>query len=197
MPTLPYLHFQGQCAAALAFYAQVFGGTNLQTLRYAEGPQAPPAWKSSTRILHGQVSIGDGTLMASDFPPGMAGDAQKGFSVMQSAPDVASARAIFDPLADGIAPPGIEGGVMHAHFTTGPGAPLMGSDTATGMANPSGSPTVFHAAAPPERAARIFAALAEGGTTIMPLAPTFWAPAFGMLRDTWGTSWMISVVPQT
>lgn len=24
MPTLPYLHFQGRCAEALAFYAQVF-----------------------------------------------------------------------------------------------------------------------------------------------------------------------------
>ena len=100
MPTLPYLHFQGQCAAALAFHAQVFGGTNLQTLPYAEGPQAPPAWKSSPRIRHGQITIGDGTLMASDFPPGMAGDAQKGFSVMQTAPDVASARAIFEQLAD-------------------------------------------------------------------------------------------------
>ena len=103
----------------------------------------------------------------------------------------------FADAPPGSAPPGNADGVMHAQFTAGPGAPLMGSDTATGMANPSGSPTVFHAAPNAARAAEVFDALAEGGTTIMPLAATFWAPAFGMLRDTWGVSWMISVVPQT
>lgn len=101
MPTLPYIHFQGQCAEALAYYATVFGGTGLQMMRYADGPEAPPAWTDSPRIMHGQVTIWDGTLMASDYPPGVAGDAQKGFSVMQSAPDTATARAVFDQLADG------------------------------------------------------------------------------------------------
>lgn len=103
MPTLPYIHFQGQCAEALAFYAEVFGGTNLQTMRYADGPEAPPAWKESSRIMHGQVTIYDGTLMASDYPPGMEGDGQRGFSVMQSAPDVTEAERVFSLLArDGI-----------------------------------------------------------------------------------------------
>ena len=101
MPTLPYIHFQGQCAAALAFYQQVFDGRDLQIMRYADGPEAPEAWKSSPRVMHGQVTLYDGTLMASDFPPGLEGDAQKGFSVMQTAPDVATGRAIFDRLCDG------------------------------------------------------------------------------------------------
>ena len=101
MPTMPYIHFQGDCAEALRFYARVFGGTDLQLMRYAEGPQAPEAWGASDRIMHGQVTIMDGTLMASDYPPGVTGDAQKGFSVMQTAPDVASARQIFDKLATG------------------------------------------------------------------------------------------------
>ena len=101
MPTLPYIHFQGQCAEALAFYQQVFGGRDLQIMRYADGPQAPEAWKSSDRIMHGQVTLYDGTLMASDYPPGLEGDPQKGFSVMQTAPDVATGRAIFDRLSDG------------------------------------------------------------------------------------------------
>ena len=39
--------------------------------------------------------------MASDFPPGLEGDPQKGFSVMQTAPDVATGRAIFDKLCEG------------------------------------------------------------------------------------------------
>lgn len=101
MPTHPYLHFQGQCAQALTFYADVFGGTGLQLMRYAEGPGAPEAWTSSDRVMHGQVTIGDGTLMASDFPPGTEGDPQKGFSVMQTAPDATLARAVFDQLAEG------------------------------------------------------------------------------------------------
>jgi PhnB protein len=135
MPTLPYIHFQGQCAEALAFYAQVFGGTGLQTMRYADGPGAPEAWKASDRIMHGQVTLFDGTLMASDYPPGVEGDAQRGFSVMQSAPDAATARAVFDRLA-------------------------------------------------------------EGGTVIDPFKPTFFSPGFGMVRDRFGTAWIISAMPE-
>ena len=101
MPTMPYIHFQGQCAEALTFYATVFGGTGLQTMRYADGPGASDAWKASSRIMHGQVTIGDGTLMASDYPPGVEGDRQTGVSVMQTAADAATARRIFDQLADG------------------------------------------------------------------------------------------------
>lgn len=134
MPTLPYLHFQGQCADALAFYAQVFGGTNLQTMRYADGPDGPPGWKDSTRIMHGQVTLYDGTLMASDYPPGIEGAPQTGFSVMQSAPDVATGRAVFDQLA-------------------------------------------------------------EGGAVIDRFKPTFFSPGFGMVRDRFGTAWIISTLP--
>jgi PhnB protein len=101
MPTMPYLHFQGHCAEALTTYATIFGGTGLQMMRYAEGPGAPPGWADSPRIMHGQVTLGDGTLMASDYPPGVEGAAQAGFSVMQTAPDVATARSLFDQLAAG------------------------------------------------------------------------------------------------
>lgn len=130
MPTLPYIHFQGQCAQALAFYAQVFNGT-VQTMPYAAGPDAPEGWRDSPRIQHGQVTIYDGTLMASDYPPGVAGEVQAGFSVMQSAPDVAEARRVFD-------------------------------------------------------------ALAEAGSIIDGFKPTFFSPGFGMVKDRFGTHWIIS-----
>lgn len=102
MPTMPYLQFQGQCAEALAFYARVFGGTGLEMMRYADGPGAPGAWQHSPRIMHGQVTLGDATLMASDYPPGIDGAAQSGFSVMRSDPDVSTARQYFDRLGDGV-----------------------------------------------------------------------------------------------
>ncbi len=135
MPTMPYIHFQGQCAEALAFYAQVFNGTGLQTMCYADGPEAPPAWKASPRIMHGQVTLYDGTLMASDYPPGVEGDAQKGFSVVQTAPDVATAQRVFNDLA-------------------------------------------------------------EGGAVIDAFRPTFFSPGFGMVKDRFGTHWIISALPE-
>ena len=92
-------------------------------------------------------------------------------------------------------PPGSEGHVMHAQFSAGPGAPLLGSDAVTGMENPSGSPTVFHAAPSIAGANAVYTALAQGGDAFMPVAPTSWSPAFGMLRDKWGTTWMITVAP--
>ena len=134
MPTMPYLHFQGQCAEALAFYQQVFGGRDLQIMRYAEGPQASAEWLASTKVMHGQVALYDGTLMASDFPPGIDGDPQRGFSVMQTAPDVATGQQIFTALCD-------------------------------------------------------------GGAEIQPYAPTFFSPGFGMVKDKFGTHWIISALP--
>ena len=42
-------------------------------------------------------------------------------------------------------------------------------------------------------AERVFAALSEGGEVQMPMAPTFYSPAFGMCTDRFGTPWMIMV----
>ena len=135
MPTLPYVHFQGTCAEALAFYAEVFGGTDLQIMRYGEAPDGPPDWKGSTRVINGQLRIGDGSFMASDYPPGAEGVAQASVSVMQSVADAATGAAIF-------------------------------------------------------------AMLAEGGVVIQPWGPSFFAPGFGMVKDRFGTHWMIVANPQ-
>jgi PhnB protein len=101
MTTIPYIHFQGQCAEAMTFYAQVFASPDLQMMRYTDGPPVPAEWADSPRIMHAQMTIDDGSLMASDYPPGMVGEAQRGVSVMQSAADVATGQRIFDALAQG------------------------------------------------------------------------------------------------
>ena len=44
-----------------------------------------------------------------------------------------------------------------------------------------------------EEAQRVFAELGDGGTVQMPLQQTFWARAFGMLVDRFGTPWMVNV----
>lgn len=135
MPAHPYIHFQGQCAAAMTVYAQIFGSAPPQMMRYADRPGASDAFKASDRVMHGQAALFDGTLMGSDDPPGMEGDPQMGFSVMQSAPD----------------------------FDTG---------------------------------ARIFGELAEGGAVIEPYMPSFFAKGFGMVKDKFGTHWIITAGEQ-
>ena len=42
-----------------------------------------------------------------------------------------------------------------------------------------------------EEAERIYALLSDGGEIFMPMQETFFAFRFGMLRDKFGTSWMI------
>ena len=43
-----------------------------------------------------------------------------------------------------------------------------------------------------KEAERIFAALAEQGSVLMALQPTFWASRFGMVTDRFGIPWMIN-----
>lgn len=101
MPTIPYLHFDGQCAEALAFYAEALGGTGLAVMRYSEAPGASEAMEASDRIMHGQITIGTGLLMASDMPPGMEGRPHQGVSVMQTFPTPEEAQSAFARLSEG------------------------------------------------------------------------------------------------
>ncbi|MDA8444208.1 VOC family protein [Paracidovorax valerianellae] len=89
-------------------------------------------------------------------------------------------------------PPGDK--VMHAAFRIGE-TTLMASD---GM---NGGKPVFQGVSlslSPNDAAeagRLFAALADGGQVQMPLAPTFFSPAFGMVADRFGVPWMVVCNP--
>jgi PhnB protein len=42
------------------------------------------------------------------------------------------------------------------------------------------------------RMGAVFATLAEGGTVMMPFAPTFWSEGFGMCIDKYGTPWIVN-----
>ncbi len=48
-------------------------------------------------------------------------------------------------------------------------------------------------AANEREARRLFAALGEGGKVNLPLGKTFFSPAFGMVADCFGVSWMVIV----
>lgn len=44
----------------------------------------------------------------------------------------------------------------------------------------------------PEKAEKLYNALAEKGTVVMKLGETFWAKRFGMVYDRFGTPWLIN-----
>jgi len=83
--------------------------------------------------------------------------------------------------------------VMHVALQVGDTV-LMGSDAPMGYQTPKGFSVSVHTKAP-EEADRVFAALAEGGAVIMPIAETAWTPRFGMLTDRFGTPWMVNCDP--
>ncbi|MBP6018393.1 MAG: VOC family protein [Burkholderiaceae bacterium] len=43
----------------------------------------------------------------------------------------------------------------------------------------------------------LFDALAQGGQSVMPFEATFWSPGFGMVKDRFGTPWMVNVRTQS
>ena len=132
MSFIPYLNFDGTCAEAMQFYADLFGATEVQILRYTDAPESeglPP----SDRVMYSHIMLGDACLMASDSPPGMPAQPMTSVSVNHPVSDKAAGQKLFD-------------------------------------------------------------ALAEGGTVLMPYEQTFFSPAFGMVSDRFGTSWMIGVL---
>jgi len=101
-------------------------------MRYADAPDVDDTMRDPTRVIHGQLTLPDGVLMASDYPPGMTGDPQAAVSIMHVTDTVSEAR-------------------------------------------------------------RVFGALAAGGAVIQDFGSTFFSRGFGMLKDRYGTHWMVSV----
>lgn len=94
----------------------------------------------------------------------------------------------------GRVPPGFDDKVMHASLRIGD-AVVMASDDCTGK--PTFRGFSLSLTAPDEaKAEKLFAALADGGRVQMPLGKTFFSPAFGMVADRFGVSWMVIVPGQ-
>ena len=68
---------------------------------------------------------------------------------------------------------------------------LMGADVDPERFQPMRSAYLSLTVNGADEAERIYSLLADGGQVFMPLAETFFAVRFGMLRDKFGTSWMI------
>jgi PhnB protein len=85
-------------------------------------------------------------------------------------------------------PPDFGKKILHAHLELG-GAALLGADIPG--AEPMRSAYVTLTLDSIAEAERVYALLSEGGQIFMKMEETFFAPRFAMLRDRFGTSWML------
>jgi PhnB protein len=97
-----------------------------------------------------------------------------------------------EPPPPGTMPAGSEEKIMHARLRIGDTSVLMSDGRCLGRPSFEGFALSVTAADEAE-AGRLFAALGEGGQVQMPLGKTFFSPAFGMVADRFGVSWMVYV----
>ena len=88
------------------------------------------------------------------------------------------------------APPGWADKVLHASMTLG-GTELLGADVDPKRFQPMRSAYLTLTFDNSAEADRVFGLFADGGEIFMPMAETFFAHRFAMLRDRFGTSWML------
>jgi PhnB protein len=80
--------------------------------------------------------------------------------------------------------------VLHAAMSLG-GTSLLGADVDPGRFQPMRSAYLTLTFDSTLETERVYALLAEGGEIFMPIAESFFAHRFAMLRDRFGTSWML------
>jgi PhnB protein len=87
-------------------------------------------------------------------------------------------------------PPNWKKAILHGRITIGE-TELMASDVPPDNFQPMRSVYLSLAVDSSPEAERLHALLSEGGAIFMPMQETFFAFRFSMLRDKFGTSWMI------
>lgn len=99
MQVTAYLHFNGDCEAALKFYERALGGKIDCLIRYEGTPaeqQAPAEFHN--KVLHGRLNLNGQVIMASDCPPGRYHKPQ-GFAITLGVSDAGEAERVFNSLA--------------------------------------------------------------------------------------------------
>jgi PhnB protein len=82
------------------------------------------------------------------------------------------------------------GKVLHARMDLG-GTELLGADMPPDRFQPMRSAYLTLTLDSDQDADRVFTLLSDGGQIFMPMQETFFASRFAMLRDRFGTSWML------
>lgn len=161
-----HLNFRGDAREALAFYQSVFGG---QVMAATYGQVGVPEDSADS----------DRAVFAPVGPP---------------SPDA-------DHLAFGIlaAESGLRLAAYDVSGASGGGLAGAGLDQAStravgGLTHTESCFVLLNSETLPE-ATMLWERLAEGGTVIQALAPAAWAPAYGMLTDRFGVTWIFGIAP--
>lgn len=100
----PYLFFNGRCEEAVEFYRARIGARVEMLMRMKDSPEPPPPGSlppgNGNKIMHGELRIGDSTVMVSDGM-GAGTSAFEGFRLALVVDDTAEADRVFGGLADG------------------------------------------------------------------------------------------------
>ena len=87
-------------------------------------------------------------------------------------------------------PPEWRNAVLHARIELG-GTVVLGADIPPERFQPMRSAYLSLLVDRTNEAERVYSLLSEGGQIFMPMQETFFARRFAMLRDRFGTSWML------
>lgn len=157
---LTHLNFAGNAREALEFYHSVFGG-QLHIGTYGEGG-----------VPHDSTSSEQATF---DPVPANSPDADHvsfGLLVADNGVRLAAYDVFGAPNRPGLASPGMSGARRADGLThTEPFFVVLNGDTRDDIAP-------------------LWDALAAGGTIIQALAPSAFSPAYGMLTDRYGVTWI-------
>lgn len=97
-----------------------------------------------------------------------------------------------EPPPPGTQPAGSGDKVMHACFRVGDTDVMASDGHCSGQAGFRGF-SLSISVDDQAQAARMFNALAAGGSVQLPLTKTFFSPCFGMVTDRFGVAWMVIV----
>ena len=89
-------------------------------------------------------------------------------------------------------PAGSENKIMHANVQIGESVVMISDGQCQGKMKFDGF-SLSLSASNPDEANKLFKAISEGGQVMMPMAKTFFSPAFGMAQDSFGVTWMVIV----
>jgi len=99
----PYLSFDGRCAEAMRFYAEVLGARIETMLTYGQAPGMAEHLKPGDHdlVMHAYLVHPDFALMAGDGTCDMPYQTVQGISLALGYETVAEARRVFDALSAG------------------------------------------------------------------------------------------------
>jgi len=161
-----HLNFRGNAHEALTFYQSVFGG-RVMAATYAQ-VGVPQDSATSERAVF--------TPLDSSAPD--AGHLAFGMLAAENGLRLA-AYDVFGASGGGLAGAGLEQGATRA------GGDLTHTESSFLLLN---SETLAEAR-------QLWEKLSAGGTVIQALAPADWAPAYGMLTDRFGVTWIFGIAP--